>query len=230
MATIQTLLDRERTLANVNDSQYTDTSALLDINTAYNYINRKIAKNIPSYFYDTWKSATVIWQSEYTAEELLWTPNVRIKKVNKVFCKYKATDTYPTRLIEKAPSDLVEHNSYYEDSANVSTPFFVERDNSIFIYPAPEEVVTNWVEIDCIYTPVDLALTDDIEKIKFPAEYNAIFFKWIRENIFLTLEDENRAEKARWIFQREVKSMISELTKFKIKSIQKKAVDLSNYK
>ena len=85
---------------------------------------------------------TVVGQSEYLAEKLGITPDdLDIKKISKVFVKYTSDQEYPTQLEYVTPTALTQHPDYYKENQPRSSAFFYIQDTSIFIYPAPTEVI-----------------------------------------------------------------------------------------
>ena len=53
---------------------------------------------------------------------------------------------------------------------NTEAPYFINRDDSIFVYPAPTVAVENGVMVEWQYLPLDLSLTTTSENIKLARE------------------------------------------------------------
>jgi hypothetical protein len=63
----QDLVNRTRRLWYIDNSQYTDTQAIEDLNIIYHDIENTIITEIwEDFFWDYFISDTVIWQSEYS--------------------------------------------------------------------------------------------------------------------------------------------------------------------
>lgn len=193
-----------------DSSDYTSNLADIDIELRNQELVDEIV-NITKwdYFWDSWLSDTVIWQSEYLAEKLWISPDdLDIKKINKVFIKYTDSQTYPTLATYQNPGSLSEHPDYYKTSQPASAPFFYIQDNSFFIYPAPTEVVSSWLEIYVIHKPKAISTTSTEAEIEIPTQFHKLLSDWLRIDIFLSQGKENEAQLAQQKYDRWVADMV----------------------
>lgn len=161
------------------------------------------------YFWDSWLSDTVVWQSEYLAEKLGISPDdLDIKKINKVFIKYTEDQEYPTLATYQNPWSLLEHPDYYKTNQSTSEPFFYIQDNSFFIYPAPTEVISSWVEIYVIHKPKAIDTASAETDIEIPTQFHKLLSDWLRVDIFLSQGKENEAQLAQQRYDRGIRDMV----------------------
>ena len=163
MATIQDRLDRYRTLHYVDNNQYSDTSALSDINSLIREACLFQKSN-----WDIWKTNSVNGQNEYEIKELQWDPNLTIINLEKLWLKYGTEYKLATKI------SYNQFDSYTKWTE--SAPIFYERDGSVFIYPAFDEVVTEWIKIEATYMPAEVTLATDLSDVKLPL--------WVLDTLF----------------------------------------------
>lgn len=181
------------------------------LNLVYGKVVDKITEVTKwDYFWDLWVSDTVIWQSEYEADKLWIDPDaLDIKKINKVFIKYKSTDTYPTKVRYQNPGILDYHPNYYKDNQSKSDPFFYIQDKSIFIYPAPTEALVEWLEIYVIHSPADLLITSTEDEIEIPRQFHEVLVLGLMIYIYHTQGKINEANALEWKYKSELNDMVA---------------------
>ena len=177
MPTIQTEINRVRDNSNVDDWQYDDTTAILDFN--------KLLREIGVFNKKNWDIGTgniINGQSEYKVDELIGTPNVDILNVTKLYINYweglKKAKFTPYGTLDKT------------GTFSKLFPVYYTKDNSVFIYPAPDADFTGWVEVEASYLLKDYAITDNVEDIPLPRTLLDIMFRfWFEEFIESTVRN-----------------------------------------
>jgi hypothetical protein len=101
-----------------------------------------------------------------------------------VFIKYKSTDQYPTRLEYKSPNTLTEHPDYYKTKQSNNSPFFYIQDESIFVYPAPDEVIIGGLEIFVAHKPAKIDTTSSEDAIEIPSQFHKLIALGMTADIY----------------------------------------------
>lgn len=172
-------------------TQLPDTIWLRYYNDARDELIDAIITEKENYFYNSIITSTVIWQNEYKLPKRwdLATDWITIldwlQKIKGVSWKIKTTDIEFTILQPKTLENLDFDLESYDDTNN---PFYLVQDNSIFIYPAPEEV--SELKIYGISYPKKLALTDNDT---LPDQYTKAIMYWIKKRF---LESQTRIQEA----------------------------------
>jgi len=208
----QQIVDRARRLCHTNENNYDDTVAVEDGNLIYQELVDEIVVNTKGdYFWDKWETDTVEDESEYLVQKLGISPDdLDIKKINKVFIKYSDTATEFTPVTYQNPWLLTRHPDYYKTNQSTSNPFFYIQDTSIFIYPAPTEVVTNGVEIYVIHKPAAVDMDSEESEIEIPTQFHKLISDGLRPYIFHSQRKTNEAIAA----QKEYENGITKMVEF----------------
>ena len=155
-------------------------------------------------------TSTVVNQSEYVAEKLGLAPNdLDIKKINKVFIKYNDSQEFLTRVRYQNPWALDKHPDYYKTHQSKIDPFFYIQDNSIFIYPAPDAAIANWLELYVIHKPKAITTDSTEDEIELPTQFHKLLSDWLRIDIYLSKGLENEANAAQARYNAWIRNMIS---------------------
>ena len=197
-------------ISHTNATNYQDADATEDMNYVYQrLVNKIVAITKGDYFWDTGTADTVIWRSEYEAKQLGIDPDdLDIKRVNKVFIKYSDTADY-TQARYQNPWALEKHPSYYSENQSISDPFFYIQDESIFIYPAATEVVTDGWQIYVIHSPADISVSSTEDDIEITKDYHYLISMWMAVEILRNQKNFNEANDVQADFDREVQEMIA---------------------
>ncbi len=173
MASVNTTISDFRFDVNADTSQLTDNQALWILNRAYRDIINDIKAINEDYFYNYWKTDTVIGQEEYTFPAKT-VNNPGMTKLKWVSIKFLDTDTDYTKLRLDNANNLPKDLLYYKDNQPKSDGFYTISDNSYFIFPAPEYVITEGILLYGISDPIDLVIDGAEATIKIPLEYHHI--------------------------------------------------------
>lgn len=198
--TTQEIINRARRLCYTNSVQYNDTQALEDLNIIYNDICNSIIQEVNEWFFwDIFKTDTVVWQSEYTF------PN-NVLKVEEIYINY--WDWY-VKAINKELISLTKDAWYYEEYESKTSPFYEIKDWSIFIYPTATEITTDWVKMRAIITPVDVTISDTVV---IPTEYHYIISEWMKQFIYQSRGKTNEKNDAELEYKNKKEDMLFQLT------------------
>jgi len=205
-----TIANRWRALAHTDIDDYTNDFAVEDWNLVYqDLVDRIVSVTKWDYFWDKWTSDTVVDQSEYLAEKLGIAPDdLDIKKINKVFIKYTTDQDSFQRVRFQNPWALAQHPDVYKEWQPESDPFFYIQDNSVFVYPAPTEIVSWGIEIFVIHKPAELDIDSVSDDIEIPAQFHRILADWLVWYIFQRNGELNEAQLASQRYEQGIQDMI----------------------
>ncbi len=174
---------------------------------AYNKVYEEVINDIVTYvkedfFWDFVRTDSVIWQSELDirkiqADIVQDLPELDIKKVNKLFVKYDIDDEFYTRAKYRPPDFLEDDLDFYSENQSESSPFFYNQNTSVFIYPAPTQVIENAFKMMVIYQPAKLTIDSSEDDVKIQKDKHSVFSLWIQEYIFKSQNKTNDAINAR---------------------------------
>lgn len=162
-------------------TNYPNAVGIKHYNRSYKKVIAKMRLTDDEYFYENGSSNTVIWQVEYNITEIV-SPNygtVDINRIKRVFIKYSANQTYYTPCREVSPAMLDYWKDYYAVHQPKTDPIYYIQDNSVWVFPASTEVVTNWFFIEAIIQPPALLTTDTADKVQVPERINELIEDWM---------------------------------------------------
>ena len=194
-----------------DSDDYTPTEANLDLDLRFQeLVDEIVSVTKGDYYWDRGLTSTVVNQSEYVAEKLGLAPNdLDIKKINKVFIKYNDSQEFLTRVRYQNPWALDKHPDYYKTHQSKIDPFFYIQDNSIFIYPAPDAAIANWLELYVIHKPKAITTDSTEDEIELPTQFHKLLSDWLRIDIYLSKGLENEANAAQARYNAWIRNMIS---------------------
>ena len=172
---VSTIIELSRKQTGTSTWQVSDNDYLKYVNIVYKDIFSSLFTDSKKYTWQTYKTDIVAGQNEYILPNPVSdTDNGWIKVVLNVFYDKKRIPVYDTTLY----TDLKEL------SDKNPKPYWILRDGSIFLIPAPDKNITGWLVIEWKYIPVDLELTTLSDDIKLPPEDHNIIVKWLNSLIF----------------------------------------------
>ncbi len=161
-----------RTLTYTDSTQMPDATLAIFANIVYHDLENCIVSQVnEDFFYQEWLADTVIDQREYTFPVKSGT-TAGMKKLLGVSVKYKTTDTEYQKLRESKLANNSDDLAYYQDGQPSTDPFFIIGDNSVFIYPDPEEVVTSGIKLYGVCNLGDIATSGTEVSVKIPIEHH----------------------------------------------------------
>jgi len=160
---------------------YPDSVGIKHYNRSYKKVMSKMRLTDNEYFYDQWLSNTVIGQVEYNITEIVspnyWT--VDITRVKRVYIKFTADQEFFTPCREESPAKLAYGKDYYAERQSKVDPFYYIQDNSIWVFPAVEEVVTGGLLVEAIIEPPALLTSSTADKVQVPERINELIEDWM---------------------------------------------------
>lgn len=226
------ILNRSRRLSYTDIDSYTNDTWIEDLNLVYqDMVDSIVAVSKWDYFWDTGKTDTVIWQSEYTADKLWVNPDaLDIKKINKVFIKYTADQEYLTQVRYQNPWVLENHPDYYKENQPESDPFFYIQDNSIFVYPAATSIISNWLEMFVIHKPAKLDILSTEDDIELPSQFHKTLSDWLMQYIYMSQGKINEAMSAEQRYNQWVDEMVKVIKQRYNQPVKKTVSNLNQYR
>ncbi len=161
-----------RTLTYTDSTQMPDATLQTFANIVYHDLENVIVSQVnEDFFYQEWTADTVVDQREYVYPVKSGT-TAGLKKLLWVSVKYASTDTEYTKLRESKLSNNDTDLGYYRDWQPSGDPFFIIGDYSVFIYPDPEEAVTNGIKLYWVANLGDIATGGNEVSVKLPIEHH----------------------------------------------------------
>ena len=185
--TVQQVVDRARRLWYVDSFQYEDDDAVEDFNIIYHDLENDIVTKIrEDYFWDYFTTDSVVWQTEYVLPSNIWNWWTELEKWDWVSVKYTNTsDFIKARRVNQ--NWLESDDTYYAESQSQSDPFYYIKDDSIFIFPAPDSAIIWWIKMEWIKWLSDLVLTSlepEIFNDKIPTKFHTLISMWMLEYVY----------------------------------------------
>lgn len=181
---VDQILDLAHSDTGTTTTQIPDATLITWINIAYHDLVETIKNEVdPDFFYDYWTTSLVADQNEYVMP-LADNDDIGMDKISQIGIKYDTDDTDFTLVKLSDPVDLSRPPEWYESNQSQSDPFYMIRDNSIFLYPTPDTSVTDWLRVHGIYTPIDLVTGWAESTIKIPRQFHEGIALWARRNIY----------------------------------------------
>lgn len=185
---VNSIISLARTLTWTNSNQVDDSTAQKFLNLVYHDIEASIESNVnQDYFWDIWTADVNKWQNEYVLESS-GSSKEWMNKILRVEVKFKNNDTYRTLVQASTLSNYDRSTDYLEANLHSNEWFFDIKENSIFIYPIPDEDVNAGLKIHATITLPDLQTWDWEDKV-FPwntelRRYHEILAIWMKQYIF----------------------------------------------
>lgn len=200
---VSTIIAKSRIQSNMSVWQKSDVLMLADLNIVYKEIFSRLSAKSKKYTRQTYKVNSVANQNEYTIPAP-WVSDTGIKRILNVKVRYWDDKEYKDcKIYNKS----VQIDSLYGDEEN---PYIIDRDDSIFLYPAVSSVVTDAIIVDGQYLPLDLELTTTSANIKLKSEYHDILIKGLNMWNFWDKQLFDKEAIAKQQFEEWIASMIDE--------------------
>ncbi len=213
-----------------DSTNYADAQAIVDFNEVYqDVISDVISEVDENYFWNEIKTNVVALQNEYTIDDTATSPNYRINRINKVSIKYGSWDAYYTPATRISPRDFSNDSDWYEANQSQTAPVYYVADNSVFVFPKPDENVTDGLKLEVILQPVDLTTGSAEADVVIPPRFHKVLVQGMREKIYAvrTLPNEEAAAYAKYTQMK--LDMISQMKARDQGTVQVVSWDLSNY-
>lgn len=162
---VTNIITKSRIQTNTSIWQKSDVLMLQDLNIVYKEIFSRLSTKSKKHTRQTYKTSTVVWQSEYNIPKPA-VADTGLKRVLNIQVKYSSDWEYKTCKIYDTSVAIDS------EATDTNNPYCIQRDDSIFLYPAPTEAITDWLIIDWQYMPLDLTLATTSSWIKLASEYH----------------------------------------------------------
>lgn len=135
------LISNSQLFAGVTSAQVDNVTTLKFVNLAYHDLEEIIRNKIDEdYFYDYFTTNTILNQSEYNFASIDPTSTAQwILKIISVGVKYTSADTVYKPVKAFGSGSLSSTPEYLSANQPQSNSFYIYKDNSLFLYPAPTE-------------------------------------------------------------------------------------------
>lgn len=224
--TVDNIITLARDLSSTSSSNVSDAKALIYANIVYHDLENAIVDSVDEdFFWDTFTADTVADQQEYTLPT--WDATTEwLKKLLRVEVKYSSTDTYRelyniwTLGGHQRTDDFLKANRPHNDWR------FEYRENSIFLYPTPDNSVTWWLVVYGIVDLIDLVTWGNEASI-FPShselrQYHNLIALGMVQYLTMHRDDGDVAKISyyRWLYEDEKRKMIEYLNGKFIESVE----------
>lgn len=166
---VPTILSTARTLTHTASNMVglSDADLLPYLNESYHVVENVVATRVDEdFFYEIFTQDTAISQQDYRIETSSSTQD-GMNKITQVEIKRNADDTYYQKLPRVDVERLDKTPDYYTSSQAQADGFYDLKRDRIFIYPAPDTLVVDWLKVRSIVNLIDLTTTSTESEI-FP--------------------------------------------------------------
>lgn len=212
---VQDILDLARDQTYTTVSQMPDNILLKYLNIVKNdffsYLITSVSEN---YNWDYFTSNTVVWQDEYTYPEVAF-DSVWLLKIQEVYINYD-WKTYNNgklqyRKAREVWQSLKKDWNYYLEYQNPEDPIYYIADRSVFIAPAPKQVVVWWIQTRWIRNIADYTIDTTESDIKIPIPYQSILIQWLLPYIYKKKWDLQKSSYETWEYIRQRTEIVRQL-------------------
>ena len=182
--TVDQILNLTYSDTNTSTNQIDSSLVIGWMNISYHDLVETIKNEVdPNFFYDYFTTDLVSGQNEYVMQQPT-DIQVGMDKVSQIGIKYATTDNQFTLLHSEDASNFQKTPEWYETNQPKSSPLYMLRDDSIFIYPTPTTDVAGGLRVHGIYTPIDLVSGGAESTIKFDRQFHEGIAIGARRNIY----------------------------------------------
>jgi hypothetical protein len=198
---VSVIIAKSRIQSNTSAWQKSDDLMLQDLNIVYKEIFSRLATKSKKYTRQTYKVASVANQNEYQIQKPT-SVKTWLKRVLNISVKYSSDWEYkPCKMY---------NSSVAVDSWDMENPYCIERDWSVFIYPAIPTVIAEAIVMDGQYIPLDLELATTSVNIKLALEYHDILISGLNMWNFWDKQLFDKKAVAKQEYEEWIARMISE--------------------
>lgn len=222
MSTPPQIISKVRRLSHCTSTQYSDADAYSDINDVKAELWNKCVSEwfSSSYNWDIWTTDSQTLVSEYKMD-IPTSTNVGQKVINNIYINYDWLTYEETGLLkyikcsEKDPKNLPYSWEYYEENQDSREPIYFQKDNSIFIAPAPrsDQSGANRIKLEWIRNLPEWDANTTELQMKFPIEFHYIFEYWLMPYALASKwADDSKINNAMVIYQNKSKDVVNQMT------------------
>jgi len=218
---VNDILDTARDQSYTLEADLSNTTLITYLNTAYKWIVSSITELDENYFWQKFLTDSVVDQSEYSLPSN-W------EKVFKAFIKYNSSDNFvECKYFWDVNTD--KDDSYLQENCSEENPIFQIKDESIFIYPAPNAVIINSIKLYATQIPDNLAVDWVEASIEIKPKYHDVLWMWTLPFIFARLGMFNEMRTAQQNFELRKQQLLNDIVPRKPTPMYEQSVDMSSY-
>lgn len=221
---VSTIISIIRNQTGISSQNISDTQILDFINMSYQDLVNSIANINENYFFETYLTDTIGGENNYLFP--LKNDLQALKKIVSISVKYHENDEFYTKVRENNFGNLPNDVSFYEQNQSVLDPFFVIADNGFFLYPLPQNTVSDWVKIEWILNLDDLSMESSLD-IKIPKEYHYLIVIWAKVYVFNALWKIAEKNDALQDYELQKSNMLQNFSDRNISPVQGRMPDLT---
>lgn len=214
---VQDIIDLARDQTYTTVSQMPDVILLKYLNIVKDeFFSYLITALDQSYNWDYFTSNTVINQDEYTFPEVAF-DSAGMLQLKELYISYK-WETYDdwsikyTKATQIWQSNLPKDWNWYRNNQPIEKPIYFIADRSVFIAPAPKEVVISWIQARWIKNIPNYTLATTEQNLKIPVPYQHILIQGLLPYIYKKIGKKNDASFELWEYVRKRTEIIRELS------------------
>lgn len=164
---VSVIISKSRVQTSTSAGQKSDALMLADLNIVYQGTFSALNAVSKKYTWQTYRVDSVVAQNEYNIPKATST-DTWLQRVLNMYIKYASDKDYiPCKEYDTShPID--------NDYKDYTKPYFINRDDSIFVYPAPTEIVADALIIEGNYLPLLLELDTLSASIKLAPDNHDI--------------------------------------------------------
>lgn len=204
----------------------TDTVLAEYLDISHKKIYKKIANLDKNYFWQRRTSNIVANQDEYTLMLPSWGVFWQWS-IEKIWIKYKTTDTYYTNVILRTWDELEYDASVYAKEQPEESPFAIISDKSIFIFPTPKTNIAWGLKLEGSRKPYTIDATSPESAFLCPTEYHHVIVLWALPFAIRERSQEGETNNATNDYDKELKEMLYDISSRETSSIRGEQKDLS---
>lgn len=213
--TVDNIITLARDLTWASSSNIDATQIARYLNIVYHDMENAIVDSVDEdYFWDTFTTDTVADQQEYTLQG--WDATTEgIKKILRVEVKYASTDTYRALYDFRTLNWYGYSDDYLQANMSHTDGWYEYRENSIFLYPVPDNAVTDWLVVYAVKDMIDLVAWG-AESTVYPdhpelRQYHHIIALWMARYMSIHRDDSDtgKANYYRDLYEAEKVKMIT---------------------
>ena len=164
---VSVIISKSRVQTSTSAGQKSDALMLADLNIVYQGTFSALNAVSKKYTWQTYRVDSVVAQNEYNIPKATST-DTGLQRVLNMYIKYASDKDYiPCKEYDTShPID--------NDYKDYTKPYFINRDDSIFVYPSPTEIVADALIIEGNYLPLPLELDTLSASIKLAPDNHDI--------------------------------------------------------
>lgn len=218
---VNEILNTARDQSYTLEEDLSNETLITYLNTVYRWIVSSIAELDENYFWQKFLTNSFANQSEYSLPSN-W------EKVFKAFIKYNSDDNF-VECEYFWDVNTNKDDSYLQENCSKEKPIFQIKDESIFIYPAPDTAIANSIKLYATQIPSNLEVDWLEDSIEIKPKYHDVLWMWVIPFIFARLGMANEMRLAQQNFELRKQQLLNDIIPRKLTPMYEQPVDMSSY-